>query len=295
VTASRPLRRRLVQEFSKSTNATPGRAAVVKQRQNVPAHERPGSSSDYQYDAFRYQKEDPQIGEIGSSENIASPVQAPAQMNPMVSTASMTKESSVVVEKPKQGRKVRVLLRSRKNGTSVTPTPIGPQAGFVSASKLNAYNKIPRKIKVQSTKETAAGVRTVGTTAISPTKPPISSSLPLALKPSPLTNSTNTSNTFQTQLSQREPNLLQLLSESIHIPSVTKLSPSPFEINSNSNPEKLYDLSPEGPGLGLLSSVIQRKDESEACQKRALCELAIRGTSSNATKFETFMWTLATL
>jgi hypothetical protein len=58
---------------------------------------------------------------------------------------------------------------------------------------------------------------------------------------------------------------------------------------------KKYDLSPDGPVIGLLSSVVEHENESLACQKRALCELAIRGTDPKATRFETFMWSLATL
>lgn len=58
---------------------------------------------------------------------------------------------------------------------------------------------------------------------------------------------------------------------------------------------KQVDLSPDGAVMGLITSYAQHDKDSPACQKRALCELAIKGKSPTATKFETFLYSLASL
>jgi len=58
---------------------------------------------------------------------------------------------------------------------------------------------------------------------------------------------------------------------------------------------KQVDLSPDGPVMGLITSYAQHDSDSPACQKRALCELAMKGSSPTASKFESFLWSLATL
>ena len=55
------------------------------------------------------------------------------------------------------------------------------------------------------------------------------------------------------------------------------------------------DLSPDSPVVGLLTNYAAREEETPACQKRALCELAMRGSKEGATKFERFLWNLANL
>lgn len=55
------------------------------------------------------------------------------------------------------------------------------------------------------------------------------------------------------------------------------------------------DLSPDSPVMGLLTSYAQHEKETPACQKRALCELAVKGKSPKSTKFEAFLWSVATL
>lgn len=58
---------------------------------------------------------------------------------------------------------------------------------------------------------------------------------------------------------------------------------------------KNVDLSPDGPVMGLLTSYAQHENDSPACQKRALCELAVKGKQPKSTKFEAFLWSVATL
>ncbi len=58
---------------------------------------------------------------------------------------------------------------------------------------------------------------------------------------------------------------------------------------------KNVDLSPDGPVMGLLTSYAQHEYDTPACQKRALGELAVKGKQPKSTKFEAFLWSVATL
>lgn len=66
-------------------------------------------------------------------------------------------------------------------------------------------------------------------------------------------------------------------------------------VENKKEPPKNVDLSPDGPVMGLLTSFAQHEKDSPSCQKRALCELAVRGKSTKASKFEAFLWSVATL
>jgi len=56
------------------------------------------------------------------------------------------------------------------------------------------------------------------------------------------------------------------------------------------------DLSPDGPVMGLITSFAEHDKDSPDCQKMALCILALKGAEkTNATRFESFLWSLATL
>ncbi|CAG7829971.1 unnamed protein product, partial [Allacma fusca] len=55
------------------------------------------------------------------------------------------------------------------------------------------------------------------------------------------------------------------------------------------------DLAPDSPVVGLITNYAARDHDSPQCQKRALCELAVRGSTEGATKFERFLWNLASL
>ncbi|CAL8111377.1 unnamed protein product [Orchesella dallaii] len=65
--------------------------------------------------------------------------------------------------------------------------------------------------------------------------------------------------------------------------------------NKKQEPPKDVDLSPDGPVMGLLASYAQHENDTPACQKRALCELAVKGKGPKSTKFEAFLWSVATL
>jgi hypothetical protein len=58
---------------------------------------------------------------------------------------------------------------------------------------------------------------------------------------------------------------------------------------------KNMDFDANSPVMGLITSYAQHDKESPICQKRALCELALKGKTPTATKFETFLWSLASL
>lgn len=58
---------------------------------------------------------------------------------------------------------------------------------------------------------------------------------------------------------------------------------------------KQMDFSPDGPVMGLITSYAQHERDSPICQKRALCEMAMKGKTPTASKFETFLWSLASL
>jgi len=66
-------------------------------------------------------------------------------------------------------------------------------------------------------------------------------------------------------------------------------------VENKQDPPKDVDLSPDSPVMGLLTSYAQHEKDSPNCQKRALCELAVKGKAPKATKFESFLWSVATL
>jgi hypothetical protein len=79
------------------------------------------------------------------------------------------------------------------------------------------------------------------------------------------------------------------------------LSSHPYDNNNrnsganNNNKGEGVDLSPDGPVMGLITSYATYDRDSPACQKKALCELAMRGKNPGASRFEGFLWNLASL
>jgi len=252
-----------------------------------------------EYDAFRYQNDRPQVTREAQRENSDSAepyIQTPPKTIQISMTSSLSSPNQpyVSAEKPKQngnGRKIRVLLRSRKNETnSDTPSPTATPVLNFPEFKAKPDGKLPHK-----TKSTPPRVEKTTTTTVAPTTPAPTRKItrPTTVRTaSPVVTSTTkpSAKSLQAHLSQRDPSLLQTLNENRN-GAETKLA---FK-SINTTRQNEFDLSPNGPVVGLLSSVVKHGNESEACQKRALCELAIRGTNPSATKFETFMWTLATL
>ncbi|ODM87456.1 hypothetical protein Ocin01_19226 [Orchesella cincta] len=65
--------------------------------------------------------------------------------------------------------------------------------------------------------------------------------------------------------------------------------------NKRQEPPKDVDLSPDGPVMGLLTSYAQHETRLLNVRERALCELAVKGKGPNSSKFESFLWSVATL
>lgn len=227
------------------------------------------------YDTVRHQKSEPLLQTHDSDRQIDMP-KISETVKPSPGFEEYIERSSIISKKSKpRRRKLRVLLRARKNNAAPPPstsTRISRPTPKIFNFKSNDTGKQGRKLSSYSKDEDLE----------------LPSTNKLTTKIFPLAPSL-VSKTTVGSLSQEDPTKLLHLNES-------DLSNQKL-IYKKVKPTKSkdYDLSPTGPVMSLLSSAAKYENESEDCQKRALCELAIRGTNPNATKFETFMWTLATL
>ena len=194
---------------------------------------------------------------------------------------------------------------------STIPTTISASSGTINVPTTVATKTepTPTSSTTQSTPSTTKAAPTIKTTTIGSTQASPTAETPKSTSQNPITlripmssQASVTPSPTQTTVTARknskshypgDPVLMELVRES-QVNSVKVKAPS-FKDLKGPKPTKQYDLSPDGPVMGLLSSVVEHDNESVPCQKRALCELAIRGTDPKATRFETFMWTLATL
>jgi len=217
-------------------------------------------STPQEYDNFNFS---PQVYNFIVPESTYQPegeIKAEPTEHVPTTAASITEEPTQ--KKSSTGEKMKRKRRPVNRPTSVSSTAASP-AIIEEIEKIAPYKKMPTEsTKVTSTTENNSFV--------------------------------NDLTTANEKLEQVLNNLQSLQAMGTEASLMFQKKPATADSPAGKKDESV-DLSPDGPVMGLITSYAAHDKDSPTCQKRALCDLAMRGRNNGASRFESFLWNLATL